>query len=74
MRSWSRLPARSPPFAQLLLRAGHVVRPEVHYSTASFTLRGYEIVGGYALQPAWGDGHGTGIYSYPFLRRLSGMT
>ena len=27
-------------------------------------------VGGYALQPVWGDGHATGIYSYDYLRRL----
>ncbi|MEO7318458.1 MAG: gamma-butyrobetaine hydroxylase-like domain-containing protein, partial [Chthoniobacteraceae bacterium] len=24
----------------------------------------------YALQPTWGDGHGTGLYSFAFLRRL----
>ncbi|MES2569962.1 MAG: gamma-butyrobetaine hydroxylase-like domain-containing protein, partial [Verrucomicrobiota bacterium] len=30
---------------------GYVVRPDVQYTANSFLLRGYEIVGGYALQP-----------------------
>ncbi len=50
---------------------GYVERPDVTYTGDSFTLRGYEFVGGYAMQPAWGDGHGSGIYSYPFLKRLA---
>lgn len=40
------------------------------YTKASFELIGFEIVGGYALQPRWRDGHGTGIYSFTYLRRL----
>ncbi len=51
---------------------GNIDRPDVHYTPASFTLRKFEIVGGYAIQPAWGDGHATGLYSYPFLKRLAG--
>src|ERR1700679_1039457 len=27
-------------------------------------------VGGYAIQPIWGDGHATGIFSFEYLRRL----
>ena len=27
-------------------------------------------VGGYAVQPVWGDGHSTGIYSFDYLARL----
>ncbi len=27
-------------------------------------------VGNYALRLTWGDGHSTGIYSFPFLRAL----
>ena len=49
---------------------GNIDRPEVTYTPASFELRGYQLVGGYALQPTWGDGHGTGLYSFAFLRRL----
>jgi len=50
---------------------GHIVRPQVSYTPASFELRGWEFVGGYALQPQWADGHRTGIYSYQYLRRLA---
>lgn len=51
---------------------GRVVRPDVSYSAASFELTGWQLVGGYALQPRWADGHNTGIYPYAYLRRLSG--
>ncbi|HSH39751.1 MAG TPA: DUF971 domain-containing protein [Chthoniobacterales bacterium] len=51
---------------------GNVVRPHVSYTPASFELLGWQVVGAYALQPRWADGHNTGIYSYPYLRRLAG--
>lgn len=35
------------------------------------TLIKYNIVGGYALQPVWGDGHDTGLYTFGYLRELS---
>ena len=50
---------------------GNIMRPNVSYAENSFELAGFEIVGGYALQPRWGDGHGTGIYSFQYLRRIS---
>ena len=28
-------------------------------------------VGGYGLQPVWADGHGTGIFSFDYLRRVA---
>ncbi|HMD53902.1 MAG TPA: gamma-butyrobetaine hydroxylase-like domain-containing protein [Phycisphaerae bacterium] len=28
-------------------------------------------VGGYAIQPAWADGHNTGIYSFDYLKRIA---
>ena len=49
---------------------GNIDRPDVTYTPASFELRGYQLVGGYALQPTGADGHGTGLYSFAFLRRL----
>jgi DUF971 family protein len=49
---------------------GDVVRPEVSYTDRSFELKGWQMVGGYALQPTWGDGHNSGIYSYQYLRRI----
>ncbi len=50
---------------------GRVARPQVTYNDDSFRLANFQIVGGYALQPRWGDGHNTGLYSYQYLRRLS---
>jgi DUF971 family protein len=51
---------------------GNLVRPEMRYAPSSFELQGWQLVGGYALQPRWSDGHNTGIYSYQYLRRLAG--
>ncbi len=51
---------------------GNIARPHVHYSAASFELRGWQLVGGYALQPSWADGHATGLYSFTYLRKLGG--
>ena len=50
---------------------GNISRPNVTYFKASFDLKGFDLVGGYALQPQWGDGHNTGIYSFNYLRRLA---
>ncbi len=50
---------------------GNIIRPNASYSNNSFDLTGFEIVGGYAIQPHWADGHNTGIYSFHYLRRLS---
>ena len=50
---------------------GNVFKPGVNYSEGSFELAGFQIVGGYAMQPTWRDGHNTGIYSFQYLRRLA---
>ena len=49
---------------------GNISRPHVNYNEKSFQLAGFQLVGGYALQPHWADGHNTGIYSFTYLRRL----
>jgi DUF971 family protein len=49
---------------------GNISRPQVTYSDESFLLTSFDLVGGYALQPRWADGHSTGIYSFTYLRRL----
>ncbi|MFC5051642.1 DUF971 domain-containing protein [Rubritalea spongiae] len=49
---------------------GRVVKPPVHYNEKSFQLVRFENIGGYAVQFHWADGHGTGIYSYEYLRKL----
>ena len=50
---------------------GHVEKPNVTYTEASFRMRSHHLVGGYAWQPTWEDGHGTGLFSFDFLRRLA---
>jgi len=49
---------------------GNVSRPQVSYTDRSFQLTDFDLVGGYALQPRWADGHSSGIYSFTYLRRL----
>ena len=41
-----------------------------NYSPASFELQGWQLIGGYGVQPRWADGHATGIYSFAYLRQL----
>jgi len=49
---------------------GRVVRPPVEIGPRGFDLLSVNVVGGYAIQLAWGDGHASGIYSFDLLRRL----
>ena len=35
-------------------------------------LEGMEPVGNYAVRLAWSDGHGSGLYTWEFLRELAG--
>jgi DUF971 family protein len=49
---------------------GEVQRPHVSYGPHSFELRSFRLVGGYALQPVWNDGHETGLYTFRQLRAL----
>ncbi|MEN8693996.1 MAG: DUF971 domain-containing protein [Akkermansiaceae bacterium] len=50
---------------------GKVLIPKVtHDPDRSFNLQKHELVGGYALQFFWADGHSSGIYSYDLLRSL----
>ena len=45
--------------------------PETSFSPRSFQLVQLVQVGGYAIQPVWGDGHAAGLYSYDYLRRIA---
>jgi len=49
---------------------GRVVKPSVIYNEHSFKIRNLQLVGGYALQPTWEDGHNTGLYSWAYLKKL----
>ena len=44
--------------------------PKVPLQATAFEVRSLETVGTYAVQPIWGDGHSSGIYSYDYLRKL----
>jgi DUF971 family protein len=44
--------------------------PEIVLRPESFYLRSLVPVGTYAVQPMWGDGHNSGIYSFEYLRGL----
>lgn len=48
--------------------------PEVPLAPQAFELKRIESVGGYALQPIWGDGHTAGLYAFDYLRRLAGSS
>jgi DUF971 family protein len=45
--------------------------PERPLSPKAFELARIEVVGTYAVQPVWADGHATGIYSFDYLRRVA---
>lgn len=53
---------------------GRGERPPEVDAAGKFELMSWQNVGGYALQPRWGDGHQTGLYSYALLRHLSGIS
>jgi len=35
-----------------------------------YDLKSAEVVGNYAIALMWGDGHGTGIYAFDYLKRI----
>ena len=39
-------------------------------STAQLTLKDIKVVGAYAIQLIWQDGHNEGIYSFEFLKNI----
>ena len=45
--------------------------PEVALPPNAFELVRLTRVGGYAIQPLWGDGHNSGLFSFDFLRRVA---
>ena len=45
--------------------------PEKPLTEASFKLVRINLVGGYAIQPVWADGHSSGIFSFDYLLRLA---
>jgi DUF971 family protein len=45
--------------------------PDKPFPPRAFVLVRVAHVGGYAVQPVWGDGHATGIYSFDYLQKVA---
>jgi DUF971 family protein len=50
---------------------GRVLRPVQQIGPRGFELLKSEVIGGYAIQLYWADGHSTGLYTFDYLRRLA---
>ena len=48
--------------------------PDKPLTPAAFQLVRISLVGGYAVQPLWGDGHGTGLFAFDYLKRVAEAT
>jgi DUF971 family protein len=47
--------------------------PAQTLTPAAFQLRGLNRIGTYAIQPVWGDGHNTGLFSFDYLKQVTEM-
>lgn len=47
--------------------------PDKPLPMTAFELVRFTMVGTYAIQPAWKDGHSTGIFSFEYLRRVAAL-
>ena len=45
--------------------------PDKPYAANAFQLTGLALVGGYGVQPAWADGHNSGIFAFDYLKRVA---
>jgi DUF971 family protein len=45
--------------------------PGQKLTAAAFQLVRFTSVGGYGIQPAWADGHATGIFSFDYLKQVA---
>lgn len=45
--------------------------PERPLATDAFQLARINLIGGYAVQPVWADGHSTGLFSFDYLRNVA---
>jgi len=47
--------------------------PDKPLSAQSWKLQRITQVGGYAVQPVWGDGHSSGIFSFDYLKKIADL-
>ena len=45
--------------------------PDKPLTPDAFKLVRLASVGGYAVQPLWADGHGTGLFSFDYLQQVA---
>ena len=45
--------------------------PEIKLTPRSYILLRVDNIGGYGLQPTWGDGHNSGIFPFAMLRKIA---
>ena len=45
--------------------------PDKPLAPTAFELKRFVPVGGYAIQPLWGDGHSSGIFSFDYLKQVA---
>src|SRR5271169_2648597 len=45
--------------------------PAQTLAARAFELRGLSLVGSYAVQPVWADGHNTGLFSFDYLKKVA---
>ncbi len=50
---------------------GQVHGGNPHRNFEGVTVKGWQVVGNYAVRFKFSDGHGTGLYSYNYLKQLS---
>jgi DUF971 family protein len=50
---------------------GKIIHPRVTITEKSFLLRTWKMIGGYALQLTWEDGHNSGLYPFAYLQTLA---
>ena len=47
------------------------INPPKELEAAAFELERWILVGGYAIQPVWADGHSSGLFSFEYLRKVA---
>ena len=45
--------------------------PDKPLTPSAFQVRKFSMVGGYAIQPTWGDGHSSGLFSFDYIKSVA---
>jgi len=53
----------------ILLKTYRPPKPTM-FNPEMYKIQNIQLVGGYAIQVSWKDGHNTGIYSWEYLKKL----